>query len=63
MRERRYYNNDSQRRGKKERRGGNSRESKYGLQCFYLAVVKRNGLACLNAEKNTLDTSAMVFNV
>ena len=34
MRERGYDNNDSQRRGKKERRGGKSRERKYGLQCL-----------------------------
>ena len=62
MRERGYDNNDSQRRGKKERRGGKSRRESTDCS-VYLAVVKRNGLACLNAEKNTLDTSAMVFNV
>ena len=61
MRERSYHNNDSLRRGKKEEEERAGRES---TDCsVYLAVVKRNGLACLHAEKNTLDTSAMVFNV
>ena len=61
MRERSYHNNDSLRRGKKEEEERAGRES---TDCsVYLVVVKRNGLACLNAEKNTLDTSAMVFNV
>ena len=49
MRERSYHNNDSLRRGKKEEEERAGRES---TDCsVYLAVVKRNGLACLNAEK------------
>ena len=50
---------EEERKKEEEERAG--RES---TDCsVYLAVVKSNGLACLNAEKNTLDTSAMVFNV
>ena len=61
MRERSYHNNDSLRRGKKEEEERAGRES---TDCsVYLVVVKMNGLACLNAGKNTMDTSAMVFNV
>ena len=61
MRERSYHNNDSLRRGKKEEEERAGRES---TDCsVYLVVVKMNGLACLNAGENTMDTSAMVFNV
>ena len=61
MRERSYHNNDSLRRGKKEEEERAGRES---TDCsVYLMVVKMNGLACLNAGENTMDTSAMVFNV
>ena len=61
MRERSYHNNDSLRRGKKEEEERAGRES---TDCsVYQVVVKMNGLACLNAGENTMDTSAMVFNV
>ena len=61
MRERSYHNNDSLRRGKKEEEERAVRES---TDCsVYLVRVKMNGLGCLNAEKNTIDISAMVFSV
>ena len=61
MRVRSYLNNDAQGRGKKEEEEIARRES---TDCSaYLVVVKMNGLACLNAGENTMDTSAMVFNV
>ena len=61
MRERSYHNNDSLRRGKKEEEERAGRES---TDCsVYLVWVKMNGLGCLNAEKNTIHISAMVFNV
>ena len=61
MKVRSYLNNDAQGRGKKEEEEIARRES---TDCsVYLVVVKMNGLACLNAGENTMDTSAMVFNV
>ena len=49
---------------KKERRVG-IRAGRESTDCsVYLVVVRMNGLGCLDAgKKNTIDTSAMVFNV